>query len=78
MGKAEVLRILEKKKEATIKEISSDLNIGPHNIWRSLVSLVKEGLVERIVVGTKEVEKYNLPRSGSRHIVWRLKTIERR
>jgi len=73
MGQEEVLRILEEKKEATLKELSKKLNIAKNNIWTILMRLVKQGVIERRIIEPSEVEKYGLKRAGRNHIVWRLK-----
>jgi len=78
MGQEEVLEILKKKREATLNEISKDLKINKHNIWASLMRLVRGGIVERIVIEQEEAEKYGLKRAGRNHIIWRLKKLKRK
>jgi len=73
MGQEEVLEILREKKETTLEELSKQLNLHFTNIWRALMRLAKEGIVERVVIEPEEAEKYGLKRAGRNHIVWRLK-----
>jgi len=73
MGQEEVLKILRRKKQATLKDLAQELNLHFVSIWRILVRLAKEGIVERKVVELKEAEKFNFSRRGRNHIVWRLK-----
>ncbi len=47
MGKEEVLKILEKKRTATIKELAEDVGLTYSTVNVNVQGLVKEGKVEK-------------------------------
>ena len=68
MGQEEVLEILRRKKQATLKDISKELNANIYSIWQSLMKLARHGEIEAI-----KIKKQNIERGRKEIILWRLK-----
>ena len=68
MGQQEVLEILRRRKQVTLKDLEKQLNSNIYSIWHSLMKLVKHGEVEVV-----KVKKPNIERGRKEIILWRLK-----
>ncbi|MEM4271147.1 MAG: hypothetical protein QXO70_03585, partial [Candidatus Pacearchaeota archaeon] len=73
MSQEEVLRLLEKKKAITIKEVSKELNISIVAAWYNLTDLFKNKEIKRIEIRPEKCEKYNFSKAGRKHFLWKKK-----